>query len=129
MLIFLERRPLLAGCFLGLLSFKPHLGILIPLVLLLGGHWRVVVAAAATTGLLALASFLALGSSAWDAFVHALPAASQASLSDGRADWAKLQSMFGLVRTLGGGESLAWTLQSTLSGATAILLCAFWRSR
>ena len=27
-LIFMERRPLLAGCLIGLLSFKPHLRIL-----------------------------------------------------------------------------------------------------
>src|SRR5258705_7313941 len=33
-LLVMERRPLIAGCLFGLLSFKPHLGILIPLVLL-----------------------------------------------------------------------------------------------
>ena len=32
-LICLERRPLVAGCLIGLLSFKPHLGILFPIAL------------------------------------------------------------------------------------------------
>jgi arabinofuranan 3-O-arabinosyltransferase len=129
MLVFLDRRPLLAGVLLGLLSFKPHLGVLIPLVLMVSGHWRVIAAAAVTTVLLVLASWFAFGSAPWDAFIHALPTASQATLSEGRADWARLQSIFGLVRTLGGGEALAWALQFVLAGSAAILLCVLWRSR
>jgi arabinofuranan 3-O-arabinosyltransferase len=37
--------------------------------------------------------------------------------------------MFGLVRTLGGSETLAWAMQGTLVAAVAILLCVLWRSR
>jgi hypothetical protein len=33
----LQSRPVLAGSLIGLVSFKPHLGILFPLVLLAGG--------------------------------------------------------------------------------------------
>jgi hypothetical protein len=128
-LIFLERRPILAGCLIGLLSFKPHLGILFPIVLIAGGHWRVIAAAATVVVLLFAASSLAFGIGAWEAFLHALPVASQASLTDGRADWAKLQSVFGLIRMLGGSEGLAWTLQAMLMAGTAVLLGAIWRSK
>lgn len=129
MLICLNSRPVVAGLLLGLLSFKPHFGVLIPLVLIAGGYWRALFAAAATTLLLALAATLAFGFGAWEGFVHALRAASQAALSQGLADWAKLQSMFGFVRTLGGSETLAFTLQWMLAGTTALLLCLLWRSR
>jgi hypothetical protein len=128
-LIFLERSPVLAGCLLGLLSFKPHLGLLFPLVLIAGGYWRALAAAAVVTVLLFAAAWLAFGGVAWEAFVHALPVASQASLTEGRADWSKLQSVFGLVRSIGGPESLAWSAQIALAGATAILLLAMWRSK
>jgi hypothetical protein len=128
-LLFMERRPLFAGCLVGLLSFKPHLGILFPLVLIAGGHWRVIGAATMTTALLVAVSCLAFGIETSGAFIEALPVASQTSLTEGRADFAKLQSVFGLVRLLGGSESLAWTLQMTLAGATAILLAAMWRSK
>ena len=37
-LLLLQRRPVLAGCLIGLLSFKPHLGILFPLALIAGGN-------------------------------------------------------------------------------------------
>jgi hypothetical protein len=129
MLMFLNSRPVVAGILLGLLSFKPHFGVLIPLVLIAGGYWRALFAAAATTLLLVLAAYLAFGFGAWDGFFHALRHASQAALSQGLADWAKLQSLFGLVRTLGGGETLAFTLQWMLAGTTALLLCLLWRSR
>jgi Glycosyltransferase family 87 len=128
-LLFLQSRPALAGCFIGLLSFKPHLGILFPLVLLASGQWRAFAAAAAVTALLILATCSVFGVEAWQAFLQSLPAASQATLTEGRADWAKLQSVFALTRLLGGSTALAWTLHFTLAGAIAIVLCALWRSR
>jgi len=129
MLVFLNSRPVLAGVLLGLLTYKPHFGVLIPLVLVVSGHWRVLVAAAATTLVLALGASFAFGFDTWEGFVHALRHASQATLSDGRADFAKLQSLFGLVRIMGGGETLAFVLQWTLAGATAVALCLLWKSR
>jgi hypothetical protein len=74
-LLLLQRRPVLAGCFIGLLSFKPHLGILFPLVLLAGGYWRTIAAAVATTVLLVVASCAAFGAQAWvagEAFAEAV---------------------------------------------------------
>ncbi len=128
-LIFMQRNPVLAGCFVGLLSFKPHLGILFPLVLIAGGHWRVIRAAALVVVLLVAGSWLVFGIGTWEAFFHSLSVASQAALTDGRGDWAKLQSVFGLVRMVGGSETLAWTLQGALAGIAAILLGAMWRSK
>ena len=129
MLVFLDRRPLMAGVLLGLLSFKPHLGVLIPLVLIVSGRWRVIAAAAVTTVLLAAASWFAFGSGPWEAFIRALLTASQSTLSEGRTEWWRLQSIFGLVRMLGGGATLAWTLQLVVAGGAVILLCVLWRSR
>lgn len=128
-LVFLNSRSVVAGILLGLLTFKPHFGVLIPLVLIASGHWRVLFAAAATTLVLALAATLAFGFGTWEGFFQALRHASQAALSEGRADWAKLQSLFGLVRILDGAETLAFAMQWALAGATALLLCLLWRSR
>lgn len=128
-LLFLERSPVLAGCLIGLLSFKPHLGFLLPLVLIAGGHWRVMGVAAIVVLLLVAASWSAFGIDTWEAFFQALPVTSQAVLTDGRADWAKLQSVFALTRLLGGSEGLAWALHGSLVSAVAILLFAMWRSK
>jgi len=125
----MQRRPLLAGCFLGLLTFKPHLGILFPLVLVAGSRWLVIVAAAATVAVLGALSVLAFGWSPWEAFFHALPVISQATLTEGRGDFAKMQSMFAFIRWLGGSEGLAWAVQGSLIAVLAVSLCVSWWSR
>jgi arabinofuranan 3-O-arabinosyltransferase len=128
-LVLLQRSPVLAGCLIGLLSFKPHLGILIPVALIAGGHWRAIAAATATVVVLALASWGAFGLDTWVAFFHSLSSASQSSLEQGRADWAKLQSVFGLVRMMGGSNALAWAAQGTLAAIVAVALGLLWRGR
>jgi arabinofuranan 3-O-arabinosyltransferase len=128
-LLLMERRPVLAGCLIGLLSFKPHLGVLFPLVLVAGRHWRVLAAAAVTTALLVVASAWVLGLEVWQAFLQSLPLASEATLAQGRADWAKLQSVYALTQLLGGSAALAWCLQLALSGIIALALCGLWRRR
>ena len=125
---FMEKRPVLAGTCLGLLTYKPHFGLLFPLVLIAGRRWTVFFTAAAVALLLALGSWLAFGTAAWEAFFHSLSVTSQAFLSEGKASFAKLQSLYALVRMLGGSETLAWSMHLSLAGATAVVLCLLWRS-
>src|SRR5688572_6234249 len=47
-LLSLERRPILAGVFFGLLTYKPQLGVLLPLVLLVDRRWTTFFSATAT---------------------------------------------------------------------------------
>jgi hypothetical protein len=82
-LLCIERRPLLAGFFLGLLTYKPHLGLLFPIVLAASGHWRTFAAATATAVAMACASWIAFGSAAWSAFFADIGPTSYAVLSDG----------------------------------------------
>lgn len=61
----LERRPILAGILFGLLTFKPHLGLLIPIAVAASGQWRAIGAAAVTTVALAVLSAMVFGWSLW----------------------------------------------------------------
>jgi glycosyl transferase family 87 len=106
-LTLIEQRPALAGVLIGLLTYKPHLGLLFPIALVAGGHWRTFASATIVAVLMAAASWLVFGSESWNAFFASIGHTSQAFLSDGWADWSKLQTAFGLARTLGGGEALA----------------------
>src|ERR1700719_2955423 len=121
-------RPVLAGVCLGLLSYKPQYGLLFPLVLIAASQWTVFWTAAVTAVLMALASWLAYGTESWQAFFHWMPMFSQAFLTEGKATWWKLQSLFSMVRYLGGSEQLAWTFQWILTAAVATTLVAIWRS-
>lgn len=134
-LVLLETEPLLAGCCLGLLTYKPQFGILFPLVLAAGGYWRAMAAAAATAAALTLATIILFGATPWTEFFHWLPLTSRALLSQDHTawadhtDWYKFQSLFAMVRLLGGGATLAWAMQAALTVIVAAALIAMWRSK
>jgi arabinofuranan 3-O-arabinosyltransferase len=128
-LVLMPTRPVLSGICLGLLSYKPQYGLLFPLVLIAASQWKVFWTAAIVAVSMALLSWLAFGTESWQAFVHWMPMFSQAFLTEGRAPWCKLQSIFGLVRYFGGTEQMAWMFQLIMSGMVAALLALMWRSR
>jgi len=125
----LQHRPALAGICLGLLSYKPHFGLLLPIVLIADRRWLALITAALVAIVLAALSWLAFGTTIWEAFVHATPLTSRIVLGEGGAEFARLQSLFGLVRARGGGETLAWTVQAIGALALAVSLVVLWRSR
>jgi hypothetical protein len=128
-LYLMPLRPVLSGICLGLLSYKPQYGLLFPLVLIAASQWTVFVTAAIVGVAMATLSWLAFGTESWQAFFHWLPMFSQAFLTEGRAPWGKMQSVFALVRYFGGTEQLAWVLQWIMSAAVAVVLALMWRSR
>jgi glycosyl transferase family 87 len=128
-LICLERRPLLAGICLGLLTYKPQFGLLFPLVLLADGRWRVLIAASITAAALAAASVAAFGLQSWHAFFEWMPVTSNAVFAEGRAGLQKLQSLLGVVRWLGGSMTAAWVAQAVLIAGAIVLLIWLWRQR
>ena len=128
-LLTMERRPILSGVLLGLLAYKPHFGLLFPLVLAVSGRWRVFFAAGATAALMAVVSWLTFGAATCEAFLRSLPLASQYVLRDGHGDFSKMHSALSLVRALGGGDTLASVLQTTLTGVSAIVVCMLWRRK
>ena len=123
----MERRPILAGC-LGLLTYKPQLGILFPLVLVVSGHWRMLFAAAATSALIAAMSWGVFGLGSWEAFFRCLPEYSHMHLTNSGDHWAKMQSLFVVVRLLGGSEGLATAVHGIFVVLIALTLVVIWRS-
>jgi arabinofuranan 3-O-arabinosyltransferase len=128
MLASLPRRPIVAGVLLGLLTYKPQFGLLFPLVLVLDGNWRVI-AAAATTMAVMVAASLAFGAESWRAFFEWMPVTSTAVFADGRAGLNKLQSLFGVVRWLGGSMTTASLAQGLLVAGLALVLIKLWRAQ
>jgi arabinofuranan 3-O-arabinosyltransferase len=125
-LVLLEERPLCSGVLLGLLSYKPHLGLLFPVALVAGGRWRAFSAAIVTVMLLSGASWAAFGTASWQAF---LPSIGGALGSEGAAYLGKMQSAFGLTRAFAGSEALGWTVQIATALAAAAAIAVLWRSR
>src|SRR5205085_473551 len=63
-------RPWLAGIFIGLMTFKPQLGILLPFALLAAREWRSIAGAVITTAGCLAAATLWLGVGIWADYVH-----------------------------------------------------------
>lgn len=116
----IERRPLLAGSLLGLLIYKPQLGLLIPIALLAGRQWRTLVAAGVVAGGLLALSALYYGLDIWADYLRNLGLLRQAILEDGTGVWHRFVSVFVAARRLGAPVEIAYLIQ-IVSG---VLACA-----
>ncbi|HEY1638727.1 MAG TPA: glycosyltransferase family 87 protein, partial [Rhizomicrobium sp.] len=67
---WLDRRPVLAGILVGLLTLKPQVGFLLPIMLLASGRWRTLVAASATAILIAAITAALYGPDIWLVYWH-----------------------------------------------------------
>lgn len=127
--LWVRDRPVVAGICFGLATIKPQFGLLVPLVLLLTGEWRVIVSAALTAVLLALAATLAFGADVWPRWL-AVSGAAQAAMNEGAVGFAKMQSAFAASRLLGAPLALAYGLQVAVGLAVAAAIgWAAWRRR
>ena len=127
-LALLDRRPLIVGLLIGLMIYKPQFGLMIPLVLIATGRWRVILAAAATVVALLLATFVAFGPDVWPAFLASMTFTRTVLLEQGDVGFFKMQSVFAWVRLWGGGVALAYVIQSLVTLSVAGALVWFWRS-
>ncbi len=126
--LLLERRPVVAGLLLGALCYKPHLGLLVPVAVLAGGHWRVFAAAAGCVAMLVLAAGLLFGWNTWAAFLATAAGANTVYARVGAIDVAGLTSPFGLILALGGTRSAAIGVQAIAILGTAAAVAWVWRS-
>jgi arabinofuranan 3-O-arabinosyltransferase len=128
-LLLLEHRPVLAGVFIGCLTYKPQFGILFPVALVASREWRAFFSAAATATLLAVASAAAFGSGTWTALPQAFAAQAGVNLfPDTPSQWAKLQTVYGLISYLNGGVVVAVLAQSLATCGAGVVVWLAWRS-
>ncbi len=125
-ILLLDRRPLLAGVLIGLLSFKPHLGVLLPLALMCSGRWRTFLAATATTLAFAAVSVAAFGLAPWAAFLDST-GLTRAALEQGLLPWDKMMSAFAALSLLGVPASLSLAVQAVIALGVAVITAVVWR--
>jgi hypothetical protein len=125
--IWLDTRPVLAGAALGALSCKPQLAVCVPVALLAARRWRALAACGASAILLALASWLVLGTGPWRGFLANAPNA-RADIETIPIKWPLMQSLFGAIKLAGGATWPAYAAQAVLSAAAlALLVRIAWR--
>ncbi len=124
--LLLDRSPFLAGALFGALCYKPHFGLLIPVALIAGSHWRAIWGAATSVLGLVAASLVLFGCSTWQAFLNAA-AQSQPVYASHMIDMAGLTTPFGAIMTLGGDPMLAFSVQAAASLIVAGIVAYVWR--
>jgi alpha-1,2-mannosyltransferase len=127
----LDRRPTLAGVLFGLLTIKPQLGVLLPLMLVLTRRWRTIVAAAITIVILLALTCVAFGPDVWAAYWHdAMPVQSKVFLRDYENFMTHMPTAFMNARVAGLPLSIAGGIQAVLSLASIIAVgWTFWARR
>ncbi|MHB8529576.1 MAG: glycosyltransferase family 87 protein [Caulobacteraceae bacterium] len=127
-LLVLDKRPLLAGVLLGLLAYKPQLGLFIPLVLATSGRWRAFASAAATVGALVMISTIFFGPEIWRAFFAGMTYTRIEVLEQGGTGFHKIQSLFAAIRLWGGPVWMAYAAQAVATAVVGVTLVLLWRS-
>jgi len=125
-LVWLDERPWLAGAVLGLLVYKPHFGVLLPLLFLVTGNWRAFVAASLSAGAFIAATFLVFGPAPWIAFVHNMPLVSSL-LENAYLPWPKIPSWFVTLSYLSVPRPVAYGLHAAVAVALAAAVLWAWR--
>jgi arabinofuranan 3-O-arabinosyltransferase len=124
-LIFVERRPWLSGVFLGLLTYKPQLGVLFPFALFASRNWRAFAGATATSLILVIAAARAFGYQGWLSFAASLFNRTS-GLSPDAGIYITLESVYGALHRAGANDTLAWLVHAVVAVLVAAWLWTVW---
>ncbi len=112
---------------LALLTYKPHLAVLVPLALAAGRRWQALLAMLVGTVILVLTTTLALGPQVWSAFVNHIPKAVKILETGGLNLLHMMPTVFAAVQLSGAGVTSARILHGATMLAVAVLIAWVWR--
>ena len=124
-LVLIHAHPIVAGILPGLLTFKPHLAILIPVALIAGRCWRTLAAMVASVLTLIMVSGVLLGKASWLLFLKNIPYAMNL-LTNGSLPLFKMPSAFASTLLAGGGVAAATIFQFTVALTAMSLMVWVW---
>jgi hypothetical protein len=124
-LTLMERRSGISGIVLGLLSYKPQFGLLLPGALLASRNWRVFFCAIAAVAALALTASAFFGYETWPSFFSTLIHRDANLMLDDRLVMT-FQSPFGLLRWTGAHASVGWVGHVAAAVVVFLSVCAIW---
>lgn len=121
-------RPVLAGVLFGLLTIKPHLGILVPFCLIAAGSWRAIAAAAATAVATIAVTGLMFGLEPWVLFFTETAPLMRAIMEAPYPQHyhANAMTVFILARSAGADLGIAYLVQGAAACASAAAVVWLW---
>lgn len=117
-------RPIAAGILLGLATYKPQMGVLVPVALVAARLWRTIAAACATTAVLIVATSMVFGPTIWPIWVgNAIQYSGQFTAESSEIAYLMPTVWASLVQ-LGASQTAADAVQL---GAAAVAAGTVWR--
>lgn len=127
---YLDRRPLLAGLLIGVLTLKPQLGLLLPVMLAASGRWRVFWIAAITTLAIAALTAAVFGPETWTDFIlMGLPVQNLVLADPARIATSFHATIFMNVYGAGAGYQIAMIVQACFSAFAIVAVFFAFRFR
>jgi alpha-1,2-mannosyltransferase len=126
-----ERRPALAGLLFGILTIKPQLGLLVPVVLLLERRWLTIATATVTAAVLVVLTAMLFGWSVWIGFWEQVVPQQLwlTETSDGLL-YSMVASAFYGARLIELPLNIAWAIQYVVATlAFAAVVWTYWKRR
>jgi alpha-1,2-mannosyltransferase len=124
-LLLLDQFPLAGGFLLGLVSYKPHLTVLIPLALIAGKRWQALISLLIAASVMVLSSFVLFGKDVWLAFLNNLSLPMKL-LENGSLPINKMVTIFSALLEFGAGLHLALFIQVCVMLAVALAIFLVW---
>jgi hypothetical protein len=123
-----RERPRAAGAMIALLTLKPQLGLLIPVALIAGRHWRTLLWATAATAAIVALTIAVFGVGYWAAFFRAMASATGLFEVHG-ANAVTMITWYAFARQFGASHETALALQMLSLAAAAGAVGLLWSRR
>jgi len=124
---WVDRKPVLAGFFIGLLAIKPQMAIVFPFVLIAAGAWRTFIAAAISAVSITALGVLAGGAQALHLFLVNADFMRSVVIEHSLHFWRASPTAFAALRLNGFGLTLAQAGQAWVAIAAIAAACHVWR--
>ena len=130
-LLSLDRRPVLAGVLFGILTVKPQLGLLLPIVLLLERRWVTIASTVMTIAFLFVVTAMLFGLDVWLDYWHKIvPQQMWLTENAGGLMFSLVSSLFFGARLIHLPLGVAWAIQyAGTAFAFAAVVWTYWKRR
>lgn len=127
-LAWMKSRPVLAGLAFAVLTIKPQLGLMIPVLLICDRNWVAIRWSAIFATILVVFSAVLFGFDTWHAYLTETLAYQRYVMTDWGGIFLRMMpTVFGSLRTLGFSPDLAIAVQSFVSLVAVVLVIAMLR--
>ncbi len=126
-LLLLDKRPILSGVLIGMLSIKPQLVLLFPVALAAARAWETLLAAFLTAVLSMAVSTAVFGSATLEAWLHSLGLAKTFLEIGGTNFWMRMPTIFSSLHLLGVPIVWAYFVHFLIAALVSGVIWKIWK--